>query len=289
MEREKARDRLSGTIGGEVRRFAGLALDRTLVMGVVNVTPDSFSDGGLHADAAAAIAHGRRLIEEGADIIDVGGESTRPGAAPIDPAEEQRRVVPVIQALAASAVVSVDTRNAPVMRAALRAGARIVNDVNALRAPGAVACVHEHAAAAVLMHMQGDPRSMQHAPHYDDVVGEVTSFLAERLAVCRAAGMADEQLCVDPGIGFGKTVDHNLALLRGLDRLAALGAPVLIGASRKSFIAKLSRGEAAGERLGGSLAAALWAASRGAAILRVHDVRQTVQALAVWSRINAAT
>jgi dihydropteroate synthase len=271
-----------------VRRFAGIALDRPLVMGVVNVTPDSFSDGGLHADTAEAIAHGRRLIAEGADIVDVGGESTRPGAAPVDPGEEERRVVPVIQALAASgAVVSVDTRNVPVMRAALRAGARIVNDVNALRAPGAIACVREHKAAAVLMHMRGDPRSMQHAPHYDDVVGEVSAFLAERLASCRAAGMTDDQLCVDPGIGFGKTVDHNLALLRGLDRLAALGAPVLVGVSRKSFIAKLSRGEAPGDRLGGSLAAALWAVAHGAAILRAHDVAATAQALAIWGKIDA--
>jgi dihydropteroate synthase len=257
-------------------------------MGVVNVTPDSFSDGGQHLDAAAAIAHGRRLIAEGADIIDVGGESTRPGAAPVDPAEDERRILPVIRALAAEgAIVSADTRNTAVMRAALAAGARIVNDVNALRAEGAIEAVHEHGAAAVLMHMQGDPRSMQHAPQYNDVVAEVAAFLASRLNECRAAGMTDDQLCIDPGIGFGKTVEHNLALLRGLDRICALGAPVLVGASRKSFIAKLSRGEPADQRLGGSLAAALWAAAYGASILRVHDVAATAQALRVWRAVAA--
>lgn len=276
--------------GGTLRlgrgRFAGLALDRPLVMGVVNVTPDSFSDGGDFADPQVAIDHGLRLQREGADIVDIGGESTRPGAAPLDPAEEIRRVVPVVAALArAGAVVSIDTRHAGVMRAALAAGATIVNDITALTDDGAIASVREAGAAAVLMHMQGEPGTMQQQPCYDDVVAEVAAYLAARVEACVAGGIARERIAIDPGIGFGKTVDHNLALLAATDRFAATGQPVLIGVSRKSFIARLSAGEPPKDRLPGSLAAALFAVARGAAILRVHDVAATRQALAVWRAI----
>jgi dihydropteroate synthase len=266
--------------------FAGLPLDRLLIMGVVNVTPDSFSDGGDFADRETAIAHALRLRDEGADVIDVGGESTRPGATPLDPAEEIRRVLPVVAAAAqAGAVVSIDTRHTPVMRAALAGGAAIVNDVTALSDAGAIEAVREHGASAVLMHMRGDPTTMQREPRYDDVVEEVASYLEARVAACVAAGIAREHLAIDPGIGFGKTVAHNLALLAGLPRLVRTGLPVLIGVSRKSFIARLSAGEPPKQRLPGSLAAALWAARNGAAILRVHDVAATRQALAVWSAI----
>ena len=275
--------------GGGTLRFAGLPLDRPLVMGVVNVTPDSFSDGGDFADPAAAIAHGLRLRAEGADIVDVGGESTRPGAAPLDPAEEARRVVPVVAALArAGIVVSVDTRRAVVMRAALAAGAVIVNDITALADDGAIAAVREAGASAVLMHMQGEPGTMQREPRYADVVGEVLALLAARVDACVAGGIARERIAIDPGIGFGKTVAHNVALLAATRRFVATGLPVLIGVSRKSFIARLSAGEAPKERLPGSLAAALFAAAQGAAILRVHDVAATRQALAVWRAIAAS-
>lgn len=267
-------------------RFAGLTLDRPLVMGVVNVTPDSFSDGGDFADPNVAIAHGLRLQHEGADIVDIGGESTRPGAAALDPAAEIDRVLPVVSALArAGAVVSIDTRHAAVMRAALAAGAAIVNDVTALRDTGAIDAVRDAGASAVLMHMQGDPGTMQKEPRYDDVVGEVAAWLAARVEACVAGGIPRDRLAVDPGIGFGKTVAHNLALLAATERFAATGLPVLIGVSRKSFIARLSAGEPPKDRLPGSLAAALFAAARGAAILRVHDVAATRQALAVWRAI----
>jgi dihydropteroate synthase len=257
-------------------------------MGVVNVTPDSFSDGGRHASAAAAIAHARRLAEEGAAILDVGGESTRPGAPPVTIAEEIDRVVPVIEALARDGlVVSVDTRRTAVMRAAVPAGAAIVNDVGALRDPGAVAVCAEMGVAVVLMHMQGEPATMQVAPRYEDVVAEVGGFLAERAAACRAAGIPATRICVDPGIGFGKTVDHNLALLRRLEELRPPDCALLLGASRKSFIARLSRGEDTDHRLPGSLAAALHGAARGVDVLRVHDVAETRQALDVWHAMRA--
>lgn len=271
-----------------VLRFAGLALDQPLVMGIVNVTPDSFSDGGLHAETETAIAHGRRLREEGAEILDIGGESTRPGAAPLAPDAEMARVVPVIRALAADgALVSVDTRRAVVMRAALEAGARIVNDVTALTGDAeSLNVVWESGASVVLMHMRGEPQTMQVNPVYADVVREVSTYLAERVKVCRAAGMGAERIAVDPGIGFGKTVEHNLALLAGVDRLRTLGVAVLVGASRKAFIGKLSRGEPAPERVAGSVAAALAAVSRGAHIVRVHDVAATRQALAIWRGVE---
>jgi len=270
------------------RRFAGLTLDRVRVMGVVNVTPDSFADGGAFLDPAAAIEHGRALADAGADIVDVGGESTRPGAAPVTPAEEIARIAPVIEALARDGLlVSVDTRRAAVMRAALAAGARIVNDVAALADAGAIDLVARAGASVVLMHMQGEPATMQRAPRYDDVVAEVAAFLAARVAACRDAGLDESRICVDPGIGFGKTVAHNLALLRSLDRLRPPRIALLVGVSRKSFIARLSAGEPPGERLPGSLAAALAAAARGADILRVHEVAATRQALAVWRAIES--
>jgi dihydropteroate synthase len=272
---------------GELR-FAGLALDRPLVMGIVNVTPDSFYDGGYHPDPASAIAHGRQLLAEGADILDIGGESTRPGAAPVKPEAEIARVVPVVSALAAAgALVSVDTRRAPVMRAAIEAGAKIVNDVTALEGDrDSLDVVAETGVSAVLMHMQGDPQTMQISPSYDDVVSEVSGYLAGRLAACRTAGIGPERLSVDPGIGFGKTPGHNLDLLANLDRLARLGVAVTLGVSRKGFIGALARGVRPNERLPGSLAAALAGVARGARILRVHDVAATRQALAVWQAIE---
>ena len=270
-----------------MRRFAGLPLTRPLVMGIVNVTPDSFYDGGAHPDPDSAIVHARRLLKEGADILDIGGESTRPGSAATDTSGEIARVVPVIEALARDgALVSVDTRHAPVMRAAIAAGARIVNDITALTGDAeSLAVVAETGVAAVLMHMQGEPATMQKAPHYADALTEIEEYLAGRLAACRAAGIPFEKLAVDPGIGFGKRPQHNLELLAGVARLRELNAAVLIGASRKSFIGMLSHGEKAADRLPGSLAAALAAADRGADILRVHDVAETLQALTIWRAI----
>jgi dihydropteroate synthase len=257
-------------------------LGRPVVMGVVNVTPDSFSDGGRHESFAAAVARGEALAAEGAAIVDVGGESTRPGAAPVDAEEEIRRVIPVIEALAASLSipVSIDTRKPAVMRRALAAGASLVNDVAALAAPGAIEAVADSGAAACLMHMQGEPGTMQDAPHYGDVVLEVRAFLAARAAACAAAGIARDRLVVDPGFGFGKTLQHNLELLAGLPRLVADGLPVAAGLSRKRMIGSLT-GRGDGERLAGSLGAAIVAALGGARIIRAHDVRETVDALAV--------
>lgn len=268
--------------------FAGLLLDRPLVMGIVNVTPDSFYDGGYHPDPTTAIAHGRQLLAEGADILDIGGESTRPGAPPVKPDAEIARVVPVVAALAGEgALVSIDTRRARVMRAAIEAGAKIVNDVTALTGdPDSLDVVAQTGVSAVLMHMQGDPQTMQISPTYDDVVAEVSSYLANRVAACRAAGIPPERLSVDPGIGFGKTPGHNLDLLASIGRLARLGVAVTIGVSRKGFIGTLDRGARPNERLPGSLVANLAAAERGAHILRVHDVAAMRQALAVWQAIR---
>ena len=263
-------------------------LARPVVMGVVNVTPDSFSDGGLHLEPAAALDHAARLVEEGAAIVDVGGESTRPGAAPVPASEELRRVMPVVERLAGTlpVPVSVDTRKPEVMRAALAAGASMVNDVSALAAPGALEAVAAGDAAVCLMHMQGEPGTMQAAPHYADVIGEVRGFLRSRVAACTAAGIARERLAVDPGFGFGKTLEHNLELLSGLAALAADGLPVLAGVSRKRMIGALT-GRPEAERLAGSLAAAIVAAINGARIIRVHDVRPTVDALAVVAASGA--
>lgn len=264
-----------------------LLLERPLVMGVVNVTPDSFSDGGLHATPDAAIRHAHRLIDEGADLLDVGGESTRPGAPPVRVDEEIRRIVPVLDGLRdCGRPLSVDTRRPAAMRAALDHGADLVNDIDALRAPGALDAVRASDCAVCVMHMQGEPGTMQQAPHYDDVVGEVEDFLAERVAAAVEAGIARERIVIDPGIGFGKTLRHNLLLLEALDELVAM-APVLVGVSRKSMIGTLT-GRDVDHRLAGSLSAMLAAVMRGANIVRVHDVAETRDALRVWQAIDDA-
>ncbi|MEN9527797.1 MAG: dihydropteroate synthase [Pseudomonadota bacterium] len=253
------------------------------VMGVLNVTPDSFSDGGRFVDVEAAISAAERMRAAGADIIDVGGESTRPGAAEVSADEEWHRVEPVLRRLIErGALVSLDTSKPDVMRAGLELGVQMINDVYALRRPGALAAVAASNAAVCLMHMQGEPRSMQQAPHYTDVVGEIREFLAERLQACRAVGIADDRLVIDPGFGFGKTLPHNLALLRRLSELQSLGVPMLAGLSRKSMLAGLT-GRPVEARLAGSLALALAACEGGARIIRVHDVPETVDALKVWS------
>lgn len=258
-------------------------------MGIVNVTPDSFSDGGRHFDRERALDHARRLREDGARVIDVGGESTRPGADAVTERDELARVLPLVQALAAEgAVVSIDTMKPGVMREAVAAGASIVNDVRALQEPGAIAAVAATAAGVCLMHMQGQPRTMQAAPHYADVVGEVRAFLVGRAAACEAAGIARERIILDPGFGFGKTVAHNLDLLRHLAVFTATGYPVLAGLSRKSTIGVLTGRDASG-RVAGSVAAALAAFARGARVLRVHDVRETVDALAVWRAVEGGS
>ena len=266
-----------------------LRLDVPRVMGIVNVTPDSFSDGGAHFDAAAAVAHGLRLAAEGADLLDVGGESTRPGADEVPLEEELRRVVPVVERLAkeTSLPISVDTSRPEVMRAAVDAGAGMLNDVYALRREGALDAAAELGVPVVLMHMLGEPRSMQDAPEYDDVVGEVHRFLAERIFVAEMAGIARKRIVVDPGFGFGKSTQHNLQLLAQLERFTELGVPVLAGLSRKRTIGELTGRDAPAERLHGSVAAHLVAAQRGAGIVRVHDVGATVDALKVWRAVAA--
>jgi dihydropteroate synthase len=256
------------------------------LMGVVNVTPDSFSDGGLYLDPEAAIAHGKALAGEGAAILDVGGESTRPGAAAVAVAEELRRVEPVVAGLAGVAeAISVDTSKARVAAAALDAGAAIVNDVTALRGdPEMAALCAERGAGVVLMHMAGDPRTMQVNPEYGDVVAEVRDFLAARLEAAVAAGIEESRIWLDPGIGFGKTAQHNFELLRGLPELARLGRPLVIGTSRKSFIGRTD-GSQATDRLGGTIATSILAATAGASVLRVHDVREMAQAMKVATAI----
>jgi dihydropteroate synthase len=259
-----------------------LDLSQPIVMGILNVTPDSFSDGGRFVDSTQALDHAQRMIEAGAGIIDIGGESTRPGAAEVSEEEELQRVVPVIEALANrfSVPVSVDTSKAAVMSAAVEAGASIINDVRALREPGALEAAAKTQAAVCLMHMQGQPRSMQLEPHYDDVVAEVKAFLLERAAACEAAGIARDRLVIDPGIGFGKRLPHNLALLAHLPALMEPGLPVLVGVSRKSMFQELL-GRRVNQRLAGGLAMATTAALAGAGILRVHDVAETVDAVKV--------
>jgi dihydropteroate synthase len=256
------------------------------LMGVVNVTPDSFSDGGLYLDPEAAIAHGRELAGAGAEILDVGGESTRPGAEAVPEEEELRRVIPVIEGLAASEVqISVDTSKAAVAAAALDAGAEIVNDVTALRGdPEMAGLCAERGATVVLMHMRGNPRTMQDDPRYEDVVAEVKELLAERREAATAAGIAEERVWLDPGIGFGKTAAHNMELLRRLGELRELGRPLVIGTSRKSFIGRVD-GSAAADRLGGTIASSVLAAAEGAEVLRVHDVAEVRQALTVAAAI----
>ena len=260
-----------------------LRLDRPRIAGIINVTPDSFSDGGQHLATVAAIAHGLKLVEEGADLVDVGGESTRPGAEPVSAADEIARVIPVIEALAkqVGVPISIDTSKPEVMRAAVAAGAGMINDVYALRRDGALDAAAELKVPVCLMHMQGEPRSMQNDPRYDDVVSEVRRFLAERIFACEMAGIDKKRIVADPGFGFGKTLEHNLALLRALDQLAALGVPLMAGLSRKSMIGTLTGHDAPADRAYGSAAAALLAVQKGAAIVRVHDVAVTRDVLAV--------
>ena len=252
---------------------------RTLIMGILNVTPDSFSNGGKFLALEKAVAHGLQMVEEGADIIDVGGESTRPGAKPVQALEEIARTVPIIKKLRekTGALISIDTQKAEVARAAIAAGADIINDVSALADPGMAAVAAETGAGLVLMHMLGTPETMQNNPHYDNVVSDVRNFLEERMSFAVARGVAPEQIVLDPGIGFGKTDEHNLALLKGISALMASGRPVLIGASRKSFIGRMFGGEP-DNRLAGSLAIAGFAVLHGAHILRVHDVKESCDA-----------
>jgi dihydropteroate synthase len=259
-----------------------LDLRRPLVMGVVNVTPDSFSDGGRFLDTTVAVAHACKLAEEGADILDIGGESSRPGAAPVSPGEELDRVIPVLEGLKGiDRPLSVDTRRPEVMRAALSAGASMINDIEALAAPGALETVAKTQCAVCLMHMKGEPATMQKEPHYDDVLAEVRGFLDERAKACERAGIARERIVLDPGFGFGKTAAHNFELLRRLAEFSSLGLPVLAGWSRKSTLGKVT-GRPADGRLAASLAAALLALQGGATILRVHDVKETRDVIAVW-------
>ena len=256
-------------------------------MGVLNVTPDSFSDGGRYLEPAAALAAARRMAADGARIIDVGGESTRPGSQPPPVEEELRRVVPVVRAIAAEldVVVSVDTSRAEVIEAALAAGAHLVNDVRALQDPAALAAAARLGAGVCVMHMQGDPQTMQNAPRYVDVVAEVREFLAGRVAACRAAGIAGDAIAIDPGFGFGKNATHNLALLRSLEAFTTLGVPLLVGLSRKSLVGHLT-GRPLGSRLAGSVALAALAVERGAAIVRAHDVAETVDAVRVGAALG---
>lgn len=263
-----------------------LKLDRPLVMGIVNVTPDSFSDGGRYVSVSRAVAHAQQLIADGADMLDIGGESTRPGAAEVCEQEELDRVLPVIEGLRDCALpISIDTWKPAVMRAAIRAGASMVNDVNALQAEGALPAVMASDAAVCLMHKQGTPLSMQLQPHYNDVVREVADFMRQRIAAVEAAGIRKERIVIDPGFGFGKSLAHNLALLRELESFAKLGFPVLAGLSRKSMLGAIT-GREVGERLAASVAAALLAVQHGAAIVRVHDVRETVDALKILNAVN---
>ncbi|HEX5464052.1 MAG TPA: dihydropteroate synthase [Burkholderiales bacterium] len=263
-----------------------LSLERPLIMGVINITPDSFSDGGRFATRDAAIAQARRQIDEGADILDFGGESTRPGSDAVSLDEERRRILPVLEALRDVPVpLSVDTQKPELMREAIAAGAAMINDINALRAPGALEAVAATDAGVCFMHMQGDPKTMQHDPHYDDVVVEVRAFLEERLVAAHAAGMAGERLAIDPGFGFGKTLEHNLALLRHLRELSRLGAALVAGLSRKSPLGLIT-GRAVDERVHASVAAMLIAVQRGARIVRVHDVAATRDALMVLAAVQ---
>lgn len=266
-----------------------LVLDRPRVMGIVNVTPDSFSDGGAHPTAEAAVAHALRLAEEGADVLDVGGESTRPGAAEVSVDEELSRVIPVIERLAKAVPlpISVDTSKPEVMRAAVAAGAGMINDVFALRRDGALDAAATLGVPVVLMHMLGEPRSMQDAPEYEDVVADVHRFLAERIFSAEMAGIDKKRIVVDPGFGFGKTTAHNLALLARFERFADLGVPVLAGLSRKRTIGELTGRAAPPDRAAGSVAAHLIAVQRGARLVRVHDVAATVDALKVWNAVAA--
>jgi len=263
-----------------------LRLDRPRIAGIINITPDSFSGDGL-ASTEAAIAHGLKLADDGADLLDVGGESTRPGAEPVSAQDEIARVVPVIEALARRVTlpISIDTSKSEVMRAAVAAGAGMINDVYALRLDGALDAAAALKVPVCLMHMHGEPRTMQDAPHYDDVVSDVRRFLAERIFACEMSGIDKKRIVADPGFGFGKTLEHNLALLRALDEFSALGVPLLVGLSRKGMIGTLTGRDRHADRVAGSAAAALIAVQKGAAIVRVHDVAATRDALAVWEGV----
>jgi len=270
-------------------RFS-LDLSRPLVMGILNVTPDSFSDGGRFDQLDLALAHAERLLNEGADLLDIGGESTRPNAASVSPEEEMDRVLPVLERLQGCGVpLSLDTRRTEVMRAAFAIGIDLVNDVSALEAPGALALLAEHPAGICLMHKQGNPDSMQHHPFYQNVVDEVGDYLGRRVSLCLDAGIARERLLADPGFGFGKTLEHNLQLLRGLPELEArAGVPLLVGLSRKTMLGTITGETIASERLGASVAVAIEAARRGARIIRVHDVKATHQALQVLEALGSS-
>jgi dihydropteroate synthase len=274
--------------GDWICRGRKLSLKRPLIMGIINVTPDSFADGGRHHTFSAAVAHGLALAEQGADILDIGGESTRPGAQPVSIDEERARVVDVVKALSKQTTVplSIDTRHAMIAHEALDAGAVIVNDVTGLTNPAMLDLVRKRGAGAVIMHMQGAPQSMQQAPHYDDVAAEVEAWLRQRVQAIQAAGVAPEALVIDPGIGFGKTLDHNLALLGSLRRLAEIGPPLLVGLSRKRLIGDIT-GDPVDERLAGSLAGLVWCVWQGASILRVHDVRESLAALRMATALAA--
>lgn len=275
---------------GAVPSFAGLTLDQPRLMGVVNVTPDSFSDGGDFLDSNLAIEHGLQMSADGADILDIGGESTRPGSAPVSIDEELARVIPVIEGLAAKGkLVSIDTRHAEVMRKAIDAGARIVNDVTALTHDADSIGVCANAGIdVVIMHMQGDPQTMQDNPTYKDASADIMAYLKERVWQMGHAGISRDKIAVDPGIGFGKNLDHNLRVLSKLDDYEDLGLPVLLGVSRKSFIVKIDRNVPPKERVAGSLAAAIAGYDRGVRLFRVHDVAETRQAMAVWRAIESA-
>jgi dihydropteroate synthase len=264
-----------------------ISLDKPRVMGIMNITPDSFSDGGQFKNTQAALTYAMELIEQGADILDIGGESTRPGAAEVSEADELARVIPLIEALAKKITVpiSIDTSKPNVMRAAVNAGAGMINDVYALRRDNALEVAADLKVPVVLMHMQGEPRSMQQAPHYDDAVTQVHSFLTQRIFACEMAGISKKNMVIDPGFGFGKSLDHNLALLAQLERFVELGVPVLAGVSRKTMIGDIT-GRAVQDRVHGSIAAALIAAQHGAKLIRVHDVAATVDALKVWEAVN---
>ncbi|MFC3105784.1 dihydropteroate synthase [Salinisphaera aquimarina] len=264
-------------------------LSQPAVMGILNVTPDSFSDGGSYASADAAVARALSMVDEGAAIIDIGGESTRPGASPVTAHDECERVLPVIRALRAASdvFISIDTLKPDVMRAACAAGADMINDVNALQAPGALDVAVEAGAAVCLMHMQGEPRTMQAAPQYDDVVADIKSFLAQRVSVCEQAGIARERICVDPGFGFGKSLEHNLELMRELGQFADADLPLLVGVSRKTMFARLFGRDDLRSRVNGSVAAAFWAVGRGARIIRCHDIRDTCQVLHLARSLEA--
>jgi dihydropteroate synthase len=265
-----------------------LALDAPVVMGVLNVTPDSFSDGGRYAAPEAALAQARRMVDEGAAIIDVGGESTRPGAVMPSVQHELDRVIPVVERIAREldVMISVDTSRPAVVTAACAAGAHLVNDIRGFRDPATLLAAAAAGAAVCVMHMQGEPDSMQRAPTYHDVVAEVGDYLLQRIAECRAAGIPEDAILVDPGFGFGKTQDHNLALFRALNHFTTLGAPLLVGVSRKSMVGHLTGGRPVEQRLAGSLALAALAASQGAAVLRAHDVAETVDAVRVGAAVG---